>query len=205
MMPTFIQAASDGDLEALRQHPELVRVRHEGATPLHYAALHGQLDAMQWLLENGAELEARDDEYNATPVQWAHEKGHAYAVEWLFARGARLGPLQAASFGKPELLALYVAARPDLLEHEEDWGTVVHAACIWGRESVLEWLIADGRADLRLRSLQGFTPLEICERQSRNARLHTPIVTEARKVEIEAACARMAERLQQALSDQRQP
>jgi len=81
-----------------------------------------------------------------------------------------------------------------VLAREEQWGTPVHSACIWGRPEVLEWLIAQG-ADIRKRSRQGQTPLDIAEHQSKNGRSHTPIVLEDRKVELERECARIAARL----------
>jgi hypothetical protein len=45
----------------------------EGATPLHYATLGGQREIVALLLENGADINARDDEFGATPTGWAIE------------------------------------------------------------------------------------------------------------------------------------
>lgn len=53
-----MSAARDGDLAALNPHPELVNVRHDGATALHFAAINGRLEAVRWLLEQGATLDA---------------------------------------------------------------------------------------------------------------------------------------------------
>jgi hypothetical protein len=39
----FMRVAKDVDVGALSLHPELVNIRHEGATALHVAAIEGQL------------------------------------------------------------------------------------------------------------------------------------------------------------------
>jgi len=190
----FFRAASDGDLETLSRFPELVNIRHQGASALHVAAIEGQMDAVRWLLEQGAVLDTKDDEFGMTPAAWANEKGRTAVVEFLLSEGALITPHEAAGFGKLERLQEFARADPSVLAREEQWGTPVHSACIWGRPEVLEWLIAQG-ADIRKRSRQGQTPLDIAEHQSKNGRSHTPIVLEERKAELERECARIAARL----------
>jgi uncharacterized Zn finger protein len=55
--------------------------------------------------------------------------------------------------------------------------------------------------DLQRRSRQGFTPLEIAQRQATDGRRHTPIVLEERKAEIERDCVRIVELLRGATHD----
>ena len=195
-----MRAAREGDVDALNRYPELVNIQHDGATALHVAAIEGQMEAARWLLEHGAVLDARDDEYRMTPAAWANEKGRTAMVDFLLAQGAVITPFEAAAFGKLERLQAFVAADRSILDREEEWGTLIHTACIWGQSNVLEWLIGEG-VDLRRRSRQGLTPLEIAENQARDGRRHTPIVLEERKVEIEHECARIAERLRGLLHD----
>jgi hypothetical protein len=194
----FMDAAREGDIDTLSRSPELVKSRYEQATALHFAAINGQIEAARWLLDHGADLEARDTEFHVTPLTWANEKGHTEMVAFLIERGAAINLWQAAALGRVDRLAELVAANPELLEEERDWGNVVHQACFWGRIEVLEWLIDHG-ANIRLRSSHGFTPLEVAERQARDARTHTPMVLPARKAEIEKASIRLAERLRAAL------
>ena len=97
-------AARDGDVGALNLHPELVNVRHDGATAVHFAALNGRLDAVRWLLEHGATLDAQDDKFAMTPVAWANEKGQCAVVDFLLAQGASIRPFEAAAFGKLDRL-----------------------------------------------------------------------------------------------------
>jgi ankyrin repeat protein len=196
MIEEFLRAAREGDLAALNEHPELVNIRHDRATALHFAAISGQIEAARWLLEHGAVLDALDDEFGMSPAAWANEKGRQTMVDLLLAQGASITPFEAAAFGKLDRLQAFVAADPSVLTREQDWGTVVHAACIWGQPTIVDWLLTQ-RANFALRSRQGLTPLEIADHQAADGRRHTPIVTDERKAELERDCARIAERLRQ--------
>jgi hypothetical protein len=94
-----------------------------------------------------AVLDARDDEHGMPPAAWANEKGRE------------------------------ATADRSVLTREREWGSVVHAACMWGRVG------------------QGFTPLEIGERQAAENPGHTSILLEGRRREIQRDCARIVERL----------
>lgn len=196
MTEEFHPAATEGDLAALNEHPELVNIRHEGATALHLAAIAGQMEAARWLLEHGAVLDAQDDEFGMSPTAWANEKGQKAMVDMLLAQGASITPFEAAAFGKLDRLQAFVAADASVLTREQDRGTVLHTACIWGQPGIVDWLIAQG-AKVALRSRQGFTPLEIADHQTVDGRRHTPIVDYERKIELEHECTRIAGRLRQ--------
>jgi ankyrin repeat protein len=86
----FFSAIERGDRatveKLLQSNPDLAGVaRHEGATPLHFAAFHGQREIVELLLSAGADINVRDDEYNATPAGWAihylRERGALLAIE----------------------------------------------------------------------------------------------------------------------------
>ena len=47
---------------------------HDGQTPLHFAASQGQLQAVEWLLKNGANINARDKN-GATPLRLLRSHG----------------------------------------------------------------------------------------------------------------------------------
>jgi ankyrin repeat protein len=53
-----------------------------GATPLHYATLNGHRQTAELLLEKGADVNARDEQFDATPAGWA--------IEYLRERGGLL-------------------------------------------------------------------------------------------------------------------
>ncbi len=44
-------------------------------TALHNAAWHGNLEAVEALLRNGADTRIRDSRYTSTPAGWAHYAG----------------------------------------------------------------------------------------------------------------------------------
>jgi ankyrin repeat protein len=87
-LTNLIAAVERNDLESARAlldaDGELARQRDEtGATPLHYAAFHGHRQIVQLLLERGAEINSRDDQFGATPAGWA--------IEYLREAGGYLG------------------------------------------------------------------------------------------------------------------
>lgn len=59
-----------------------------GATSLHNAAANNNIDAITLLLDNGANINARERYNNFTPLQWAIECGMVEATELLIDRGA---------------------------------------------------------------------------------------------------------------------
>jgi ankyrin repeat protein len=74
----LIEAAEKGaieDVKAIAQsHPELINQPDgTGATPLHYAAFGGHRDVVRFLVQQGADINARDGQFGATPAGWAIE------------------------------------------------------------------------------------------------------------------------------------
>jgi ankyrin repeat protein len=106
-------AAQNNDTRAVRLMlaagwPVDVRDR-QGATPLHWAAWHGNVEMMRALLERQPPLEVADDEHHAKPFGWAvhgslygwhREKGNYGAViEALLQAGAEHPPALGDSEG----------------------------------------------------------------------------------------------------------
>ncbi len=59
-----------------------------GMTTLHILAGQGTVDAARWLLDRGADIHARDREFDSTPLAWAARAGREDMARFLLSRGA---------------------------------------------------------------------------------------------------------------------
>ena len=109
-------AARLGLVDRLRElvdaNPELVHARGgDGQTPLHFAATVG---IAAYLLDHGAEIDARDLDHESTPAQWMLDDRRDVA-RYLVARGCRTDLLMAAALGDLELARRLLDADPDCI------------------------------------------------------------------------------------------
>lgn len=85
-------AVTHGDLPMMRkllcEGVELRGIDKQGRTALHYAAMVGNVEAIQLLCAAGAELEAREDVDDHTPLYTAAYHSTAEAVTALLEAGA---------------------------------------------------------------------------------------------------------------------
>jgi ankyrin repeat protein len=85
----LVAAARAGNVKTIRElldeHPEKVQSRSGQYkwTPLHVAARHGQLRAVNELIERGADVNAREEGDNTYPMHWAAAAGHLDVVRRL--------------------------------------------------------------------------------------------------------------------------
>ena len=118
-------AARDSDLPAVRVMldagwPVDARGQHN-ATPLHWAAWNGHLEIARALLQHGAPVDVKGDEYDGTPIEWAiygsvhgwrcRTGDYAGTVATLIAAGARVPTIT------PDVAASE-AVRAVLLRHQ---------------------------------------------------------------------------------------
>jgi ankyrin repeat protein len=87
-----VQAAKgnvDNVVTLLDEDPKLVNLvdKMDYGTPLHWAAIYGQVSTCKVLIAGGANLEAVDD-CGQTPLWWAIRTGEYEVVRFLLARGA---------------------------------------------------------------------------------------------------------------------
>ena len=149
-------------------------------TPLHWAASHSQTPAViDALLAAGAELEARNRQYDETPLHLAASLNENPAVlETLLAAGADLDGRtnqgatalhQAAAFNSnPTVIESLLAAGADLNARINDGRTALHVAAQFNANpAVLEALIEAG-ADHATRYGPGHTPLHTAAANSEN-------------------------------------
>lgn len=109
-----------------------------GMTPLHWASRAGSLECLQWLLDRGAEVDARNNAHR-TSIQLAAECGRAEAVKLLAAAGA------------------------DLDTQDRKGRTPLHRATYEGHGETAEALLVAG-ADTTVRNRNGKTAFEIARK-----------------------------------------
>jgi len=193
---SFFKAVCDGDAATVKKHlaasPGLVNTKDDGATPLHFAAINNQREVADLLIDQGADLNAEDDEFTSTPSGWANEKGYAGMVRRLVARGAKVDLPNAAAFGLVDLARDLLKADPSAVNAGGVWGRPIHQASVWGRAEIVELLLANG-ADPNLKNCDGRTALAIASHQVATNGESTSIAIETIKKEIVAGCARVVE------------
>lgn len=59
-----------------------------GMSVLHILVSLGTLGAVSWILDRGADINRRDNEFESTPLAWAARVGRAEMIELLLSRGA---------------------------------------------------------------------------------------------------------------------
>ena len=139
--------ARRGDLDALTARIQadrslVDRTTDRGETALHFAADGGHDEVVSFLLDQGADIQARDIDGDA-PLVWAVARGHLSTTNLLLDRGA---DINAVNF--TETSALLFAVRANRLETAR--------------------LLIDRGADLELANDYGRTPLLWCARETGN-------------------------------------
>ncbi|KAL1976464.1 hypothetical protein VTN31DRAFT_2746 [Thermomyces dupontii] len=89
----IMQIARIGDVAAMQRLFETKKYTakyadEEGITPLHWAAINNQYAMCRFLLDSGADVNAKGGESVATPAMWAAQRCHYYIVDLLLQRGA---------------------------------------------------------------------------------------------------------------------
>jgi ankyrin repeat protein len=139
-------AAKHGRLERLEElverDPALVQARGgDGKTPLHWAST---VDIAQYLIDKGADIDARDVDHESTPAQYL-VRDAPDVTRLLLARGAWFDIFMAVALRDRALIERCLREDPDALDHRTWHGkyTTVHH----GRPSSKEE-IGDHRGDI---------------------------------------------------------
>jgi ankyrin repeat protein len=163
-------------LRLLLQHGADPNMRDDGdnASPLHFAAAHGNVASVRLLLDAGADVHGAGDVHQGNVIGWAARRGNEALVDLLVARGARHHIFSAMALGDHGLIERLVEENPDCLSRRrsrhECGQTPLHAAFappdglgfLAGEPdyTVLALLIDLG-ADLDATDDKGRTPLDV--------------------------------------------
>ncbi|MEQ1552251.1 ankyrin repeat domain-containing protein [Sphingorhabdus sp.] len=124
--PLFSNAIRTHDLTALDEllvkFPEILAFRVPGfGTWLHYAAAHGNLEIVKFLVQQGFDINAPDDHFGIAPLEAACSKGNVEIARYLIDQGAVMdvsesvrNPLWSAVVGRsPEIAQMLLDAGID--------------------------------------------------------------------------------------------
>jgi MoaD family protein len=192
----FFSAVKQGQCASARAllaaDPQLINVKYDKATALHFAAIDNHRDLVDLLLQAGADLNARDDEFNMTPIGWANERGHMEMVIYLHGLGAEVDLYSAVAYGLTDRVKQILSADSSKINEKNHYGTPIHEASLWGHVELLKLLIENG-ADPNVRNRHGDTAVEIARKQLESNCAATPIVIASRRKEIEQGCREVKE------------
>ena len=184
-------AARKGDANKikslLQSDPKLVSDKDKnGDTPLHIAALHGQVNAVQVLLDAGADVNARNNDGAFTPGDlWniLGASGHPDPVALLTVHGVDANdmkngytPLTLAVFSirHKQIVQMLVAKGADVNAQASSGATPLFWAVMRDQKDDVDFLLAHG-ANVNLADAYGDTILDIALHLQYGSMIHTLI------------------------------
>jgi len=180
-LPSIWQVAASGDISQLKTLVEVDgntvnAVDKFGNTPLHHAAWNGEVEAMKWLIDQGAEVNINN--YSQwSPLHWGTRNGQLSGINLLLEYDAEVN-----TAGHLEQTALHLAAKYEykkiisrLLEAKADPNatdalgqTPMHIAALDGFTSIVIDLLENG-GDVDAKSEWGATPLSAAAARGRTS------------------------------------
>jgi len=155
--------------ELITADPALVHARGgDGQTPLHFAST---VEIANYLLDHGADIDARDVDHESTPAQYMIRSRQPVA-RFLVSRGCTTDLLMAAALGDLDLARKHLTACPDsirmrvsddyfpmvgsraggsIYQWELGWYVSAHqVARNFGHEALLQWLMQQSPDEIKL-------------------------------------------------------
>lgn len=155
-------AAENGDLELVKklisENPKLVDAPdREGKTPLHYAAAKGNLEVVEFLVKNGANVNARNSS-GITPLYLAKGFGKKAVAEFLEKHGGAAEVVKPKPAVKPSTSSPQIARAGAVAAVKPAVIPAIEAVKANNLEQLQQIVKLDGEA-VRARDSLQFTPL----------------------------------------------
>ena len=162
---TQARATSPKD-SANRQSKKEDCIETKGLTPLHRAALQGDVESIKAALKEGADIEESSPD-GATPLIFAASKGHYYAIKKLLASRANINAVSTKGWTALRIAVRRQDARTvkqltrngaDINHLSPGGWTALYEASYQGHKAIMRILLQGG-ADTELRFPHDWTPL----------------------------------------------
>lgn len=95
LLDRYFVACQRGDLKTVKEMIEggVININEdhdnvEKVTGLHWASINNRLSVVDYLVQNGADVNAKAGNLNAPPLHWAARYGYVYIVHYLLEHGA---------------------------------------------------------------------------------------------------------------------
>lgn len=141
----------------------------KGLTPLHLAVLGMKFSAVQTLIQSGALVNIRDDDYHQTPLHFAAKRGYVDILKELIQNGASIDiqdeagktPLHLAALNGHQNIIKELIENGASIDKQDDLGwSALHFASRYGRIYALRMLL-QLKASIDIQNNSGLTPLHL--------------------------------------------
>jgi ankyrin repeat protein len=163
------RAVNIGDIDQIQRnlywHADVNQPGPDGATPLHVAARKGSLVIVKMLVEQGADLEARDKQ-SQTPLSNALFTRNTQVAAYLISQGASLEPdtllQKTVGMGAADrdVIDFLVKQGAQLERRDQAGNAPLHLAILNGHRVTAKYLVQKG-ADIDALDKAGRTPLQL--------------------------------------------
>ncbi|XP_034018915.1 ankyrin repeat domain-containing protein 16 isoform X2 [Thalassophryne amazonica] len=163
----LVKLTQEGQLDSLDRQirscgwTQTVRVAHfgrSGDTLLHYAARHGHLDVVDYLVKQiGVDVEVYNSDYKR-PLHEAASMSHQACVSYLLREGAKVDSLKKADWNLGVIQELLSHSADPTLHNKDGWNSF-HIACREGDPLVIQHLLLVAPEVWRTASKTHRTPL----------------------------------------------